>query len=195
VTFEIAREQDARNGWYVNGTIRATISQDEDDDDEPEWEDIGHLFAYYIREISDWREDVYTFADGESDDAGQLADIDPEHFEDPVASWLGVLSMKINDAWRGKKIGFIAMRELIELFEDPFMLITCQPHPITGKEIEPGLIQYPSPEEMERAKPGQQKLQKYWYKFGFRPVPGSRNIYAHHCARTWPERSWMRRPR
>jgi hypothetical protein len=198
VEFRVRRSAEFRELFGFVGDIRLMLEDQLPADvssqelDEEGMLSLGNVVGSLVVNASDPAH-LTDVADSVSDDVFKLVNLPwvedeliIEGFgeEMPFSTWVGVDRMEIHPRWRGFRIGYAAMREVVRLFgAGDNTLITVHPHPLMTEEV-----RQLAPSELET---GRRKLNRYWSDFGLSAVNGT-EILAHDCRLRWPAGSWMR---
>jgi hypothetical protein len=194
VHFHVSRSSDYWELFEFHGDIRLVLDDElaaevgETNRNDDGIVVVGAVTGNYVVNAVDPRH-LINLADSVSGDALRLVDlpwkegelvIDGFSDDVPFTSWVGVDWMEIESRWRGRKIGYAAMREVVRLFAARGdVLVTVDPHPLITDD--------PQPNELHAAR---ERLRRYWHNFGFSAVKRT-EILGHDCRFRWPERSWM----
>lgn len=188
VEFRLQRHFDCARVFEFDG--RVSVHRYEEDEDE-EGVEVGIITGVFIPEVWSGAE-LLDLADIVSEDVYQLARVGwladdggdglrlPEFTDCFRVGWVGVRLVEIDPTWRGRQLGYHAMRELTRwCASNQHTILVAKPHPTTSSGE-------PPPNEAAIG-----RIRRYWSRFGLRPI-GETGIFGHGFELEWPEGSWMR---
>jgi GNAT superfamily N-acetyltransferase len=144
---------------------------------------IGRLSAFYAPSISeDDVDELIDILDSVSQDAYELGYHSTkrgfrEYEGFMVGSWLGFDSLEIEEPFRGEKLGYLLMAEVLSMMP-PSTLVTCKPFPLK-----------PHGEILSLSEV--KALRKYYRTFGFEPHPFYEDYYFLSTERIHPYHEFL----